>query len=331
MEIDFVVPWVDGSDPAWRAEKEKYDSGAGQDMREVRFRDWDLMRYWFRGVEKYAPWVRRVHFITWGHLPPWLNAENPRLHIVRHEDYIPGEYLPTFSSRPIELNIHRIDGLSEHFVYFNDDMFLIRPVREADFFRGGLPLDSFGLGIIHAQGLNGTFAHVCLNNTAVVNRRLGMKKCRGRAVWKWLSPANGWRSLFKTLALVGWPYFSGFQTPHLATAYEKKTFEEVWAAEPKALAATCRRRFRTNGDLSHFAMRSWRLAKGEFRPARPLGHAFFLHGENAGLNAARAIQGQKDRMICLNDDASGFDFETEKRRVTQAFEAILPEKCSFEK
>ena len=64
-----------------------------------------LLKYWFRAVEAYAPWVGQVHFITWGHLPEWLNTQCPKLHIVNHEDYIPEKYLPTFSANPIELNI----------------------------------------------------------------------------------------------------------------------------------------------------------------------------------------------------------------------------------
>ena len=82
--IDFVITWVDGTDPAWRAEKQHYSPDAVSDDQEVRYRDWELLRYWFRGVEKFAPWVRTIHFVTWGHLPDLLNVENPKLHIVNH-------------------------------------------------------------------------------------------------------------------------------------------------------------------------------------------------------------------------------------------------------
>ena len=117
-KIDFVIPWVDGNDPQWRAEKAKYDpSGMPQSDAPERYRDWDNLQYWFRGVEKFAPWVNRIHFITWGHLPPWLDTSNPKLNIVKHTDYIPEKYLPTFSSHAIELNMHRIEGLAEHFVF----------------------------------------------------------------------------------------------------------------------------------------------------------------------------------------------------------------------
>lgn len=94
-----------------------------------------ILQYWFRGVEKFAPWVNRIYFVTWGHIPSWLNLSHPKLKVVRHEEFIPTDYLPTFSSHPIELNLHRIKGLSERFVYFNDDTFLIRPVLQEDFFQ----------------------------------------------------------------------------------------------------------------------------------------------------------------------------------------------------
>ena len=125
-KIDFVVPWVDSSDPAWieqynhyRPEKPITDRG--------RFRNWDIFRYWFRAVEQYAPWVNKVYLVTNGTFPEWVNAECPKLVLVRHEDYIPEKFLPTFSSHTIELNMDKIPGLSEHFVYFNDDMYINAP------------------------------------------------------------------------------------------------------------------------------------------------------------------------------------------------------------
>ena len=140
--IDFVIIWVDGNDPEWQAEKAKYAPPSDSDDRIERYRDWGLLPYWFRGVEKFAPWVNKIHFVTWGHIPKWLNTEHPKLNIVRHQDYIPEKYLPTFSSNPIELNLHRIKGLSENFVYFNDDTFIISPVSKNVFFKNDLPCDS---------------------------------------------------------------------------------------------------------------------------------------------------------------------------------------------
>ena len=84
----------------------------------------NIFRYWFRAVERYAPWVNKVFLVTNGKFPDWINPDNPKLVLVKHDDYIPEEYLPTFNSCAIELHLHRIKDLSEHFVYFNDDTML---------------------------------------------------------------------------------------------------------------------------------------------------------------------------------------------------------------
>ena len=98
-EVDFVILWVDGSDEAWQREKMKYrpdgnmpDAAAANAAK--CFRDWGTLKYWFRGVEKWAPWVRKIHFVTWGHLPAWLNTDHPKLHIVRHGEFMPEGSLP---------------------------------------------------------------------------------------------------------------------------------------------------------------------------------------------------------------------------------------------
>ena len=101
--------------------------------------------------------------------------------------------------------------------------------------------------------------------------------------------------------------------------------------EPKALDATCRRPFRTMADVSQLAARSVQLALGRFEPSLPLGMAFFPDRETGVGPAVAAIRQQRFRMVCVNDDDMGFDFEAEKRRLIAAFERILPDKCSFER
>ncbi len=96
--IDIVIPWVDDSDPLWKKEKEYYSEfiSNDEDASDIRFRGMDNLRYVFRGIERNAQWVNKVYFITYGHLPEWLNLNHPKLKIVNHTDYIPKEYLPTF-------------------------------------------------------------------------------------------------------------------------------------------------------------------------------------------------------------------------------------------
>lgn len=126
-KIDFVVPWVDSNDPEWIASYNHYRPEKPlQDN--ARFRNWGLFRYWFRSVERYAPWVNKVYLVTNGKFPDWINPDCEKLVLVKHTDFIPQKYLPTFNSKTIELNLGRIDSLSEHFVYFNDDVFINAPV-----------------------------------------------------------------------------------------------------------------------------------------------------------------------------------------------------------
>ena len=140
-KIDFVVTWLDSNDPSWQKEYDFYKNDGKGDKSKARFRDLNFFQYWFRSVEKYAPWVNKVFLITNGKFPDWINKDNPKLVLVKHEDYMPKFFLPTFNSCAIELHMHRIKGLSENFVYFNDDILLNAPVKPDYYFKNGLPCD----------------------------------------------------------------------------------------------------------------------------------------------------------------------------------------------
>ena len=142
-KIDFVILWVDGSDEEWLKEKKKYKTDIDVADSIVRYRDWDNLQYWFRGIEKFTPWVNKIHFITWGHIPKWLNTKNPKLNIVNHKDYMKPEYLPSYNSTAIELSLGFLECLSEKFVYFNDDFFIINKCKKEDFFVNDLPCDEY--------------------------------------------------------------------------------------------------------------------------------------------------------------------------------------------
>ena len=74
-------------------------------------------------------------------------------------------------------------------------------------------------------------------------------------------------------------------------------------------------------------MRYWSLAKGEFVP-----HAMPVkYFEIGNPDLVPFIRNQKGKMVCCNDVRDGLDFETEKRRLAEAFASILPEKSRFEK
>ena len=165
-EIDFVLPWVDGTDLIWRKELDKYEISSPEMNSEDRFRDWGNLIYIFRGIEKFTPWVRKIHFITYGHLPKWLNLDHPKLNIINHEDIIPNKYLPIFNSHPIEICLNNIRDLSDKFVYFNDDFFILKKLKDTDFFKNNLPVDYAISDIMH----QGVISHVIQNNIDIINK-----------------------------------------------------------------------------------------------------------------------------------------------------------------
>ena len=138
-KIDFVVLWVDDKDEQWREQKRKFSNEDINKITSNKYRDWDNLKYWFRGIEKFAPWVNQVFFITCNQKPEWLNENHPKLRLINHSDYMDKECLPTFNSNAIELNLWRIKELSEQFVLFNDDFFLLKETKPTDFFEKGLP------------------------------------------------------------------------------------------------------------------------------------------------------------------------------------------------
>lgn len=326
--IDFVIAWVDGNDEAWKKEKQKYSGSKTADTSEVRFRDWDNLQYWFRGVEQFAPWVNKIFFLTWGHVPRWLNQSNPKLEIIKHEDFIPTRYLPTFNSHTIELNMHRIKGLSQQFVYFNDDMFLTSPVSKEMFFKKGLPRDTFALNVIcYGADTAGLFN---TNDMMVVNTYFD-KVTQQKKYWKkWFSPKNGMKNVLRTALLMPWRWFGGFYYGHLPECYLKSTLEEVWDKEESTLNLTCESKFRDSSNVNQWVFKYWQLAKGSFLPITwKRGKCFHIHDDIDP--ALQAICSQKYKMICLNDTGATTNWEAKRQEIKQAFQKILPGKSSFEK
>ncbi|KAM3926344.1 N-acetylglucosamine-1-phosphotransferase subunits alpha/beta [Leptodactylus fuscus] len=106
-----------------------------EDISASRFEDNEELRYSLRSIEKHAPWVRHVFIVTNGQIPSWLNLDNPRVTIVTHQDiFLNTSHLPTFSSPAIESHIHRIPGLSQKFIYMNDDVMFGTYVWPDDFY-----------------------------------------------------------------------------------------------------------------------------------------------------------------------------------------------------
>lgn len=333
-DIDFVIPWVDGSDPKWQQKKANYLGTPEMDDRVQRYRDWGLMKFWFRGVENYAPWVRYIWFICDQEPPAWLNTDHPKIRIVRHEDYIPEQYLPVFSANPIELNIHRIRGLSEQFVYFNDDMFIIAPIKETDFFRNNYPKDCALLNPIPTTDLkkdNGCqkIFTIHLNNAEYANRDYDFHKVIKQHWIKWFNIRYG-KSMLRNLLLCAWPRFVGFYEQHLPQPYLKSAFTEAWSVDQDILDETSKHAIRNDRDVNQWLIRHRQLIEGKFAPGKPYKNAVF-DLKKQSEEAAETIKKQRVPMICLNDgEIEEAEFSSIRDLLNYAFNQILPQTCAFE-
>ena len=333
MDIDVVVLWVDGNDPAWQNEKAKYQGKKLSDADAVnRFRDWGLMKYWFRAIENFAPWVRTVHFVTWGHTPEFLNLDHPKLHIVRHEDYLPEDCLPTFNANAIEMSIHKIKGLAEHFIYFNDDTFLIRPVSQERFFSNGLPVADGSEKIMEPLGKLLVWNYLYYNDLGIINFHFPKQKAIKENRHKYIHPVYGIKDNFRTFLLerLCKNRFVGFAFHHAPAAFRKNSFNELWAAEPDLLSDTTAHKFREHTDINQWAVVWWQIASGKFSPGR-VDNVICSAETWMADTICEAIRTQAHDMICINDPDVPTDFELVSTKIQNAFDAILPNKCSFEK
>jgi hypothetical protein len=340
--IDFVVTWVDGSDREWQRSKAQYTGASAPetaasdqpmliDDSEERYRDWDLLPYWFRGIETCAPWVRNVYFVTQGHLPPWLNRDHPKLKIVSHDAYIPSEYLPTFNSHTIELNMHKLPGISDHFVYFNDDMFLLKEVAPTLFFRKGVPRDMLAFQPVVANPRNPVMSHIYLNNTLVLskyfNKREGIRKYSGH----YFNLAYPSLYFFYNLLEMAFPLFTGFYTVHGPSPFMKKTFETLWEKEGEMLHRTCLHRLRSSEDVSPYLLREWQKLSGAFVPGNTAGDTAYYNLTDDNHKLCKTIEGGSKPMVCINDDPALSDFRAVKHALHQAFTKHFPLPSAYEK
>lgn len=147
--VDAVIAWVDGSDPAHIRKRNEHLAGRVTSLHEsysnARFQNNGELWYCINLIRKNAPWIRNIFLITDAQCPDWL-TESKRselgVQLVDHKVLFAGHesVLPTFNSISIETILHRVPGLADRFIYFNDDFFIIRPVNESDYFDGSLPL-----------------------------------------------------------------------------------------------------------------------------------------------------------------------------------------------
>lgn len=296
--IDVVYTWVDGLDPAWnqaRLDRLATMSGTAttrESSGRARFISRDELRYSMRSVHLFAPWVRKIHLVTAGQVPKWLDQSHPMVSIVDHQAILPPEALPTFNSHAIESSLHHLPDLAEHFIYFNDDFFLGRPLGpEAFFSPAGLAAVWLSPSTI---GLEETPDAAPYLKAAWNNRRL-LQEAFGVVITDNLAHA---------------PY------PH-----RRSVLEEIERRFPAEMAATARSPFRSETDLStlssfaqHYALLTGRAFVGQSERA-------YINISNSDLewHLKKALERQQD-FLCLADH---HDHALNSERLNQTLDQFM--------
>lgn len=327
-KIDFVVTWVDGADHEWCRKRKLYEKEHGNcDDKKImssRYRDWGFLRYLFRGIEVYAPWVHRVYLVTDGQKPQWLDETYDKISVIDHREFIPKEYLPTFNSHTIELNLYRIPGLSEQFVYFNDDVLLVNNCRPEDFFMNGKPVDEASLNGIN--GRDNQFAEIQFHNMALMNRHYTIKDCK-KNLGKWLRLSYG-RNVIRTLLLLPFQRLQGIYNAHGPMCILKETCEKLWERDGDLLDATCKCRFREGENVSAYVFRFEQLLSGNFYPRKSQNYYCTVEMSVEEIEK----KARKYKTICINDtEMEEAVFLSQKEQMETMLNRIFSIRSSFEK
>jgi len=225
--IDIVYTWVDSTDKEWQAEKAQWARTENIELdssdNDERFINRDELRYSLRSVWLYAPFVRNIFIVTAGQAPDWLNVAHEKIHLISHKDIFPEDTLPTFNSHAIEACLSRIPGLAEHFIYFNDDVFLGRETNiETYFTRAGLIKSRFSPSSFVATSQPDPSAiptaWASYNATRLIEKDFDLRFVR--------------------------------QMKHVPMPMKRCLLEEIEARYPDMLAQTRAARFRSRSDLS---------------------------------------------------------------------------------
>ncbi|CAN5438486.1 stealth family protein [soil metagenome] len=302
-DVDMVFSWVDGSSTHFQrqraAQMAEYVVGEGDDG-PARYRHVDELRYALRSVHMYAPWVRRIFIATDSPTPAWL-LDHPKVTIVRSEEFFSDtSALPIHNSHAVEAQLHRIEGLAEHFLYSNDDMFFGRPVEPELFFSPAGISRFVECGVRIGSG--GSAAHRSGHDNALrVNRAL-LSERFGRTITRDLE--------------------------HCATPLRRSVMDELEQAFPQDFARTAASRFRSATDISvtnslyHYYAQFTGRAIATTRP-RVRYVQTTLAASLAGME--RLAQRRDVDMFCLNDGGAGeMPEELRVRTVTDILERMFP-------
>ena len=292
--MDIVITYVDGNDPVWKQDYEKYTNVP---IMQKRFRDWGTLKYLLRGIEVNMPFIRNVYLVVShpSQVPQWADPEH--LKIVLHKDIIPVDLLPTFNSNPIEMHLHRIEGLDEEYLYFNDDLFPVMPCVPEDFFRGGKGVLGFSTHWLAA----GMYKKICRNSDRLAREAAGMKRS------------------------------CSFMRPqHICTPMLRSQCHELYDKHQQQILNSLTRT-RSAINVSQYTYLNYQYYKGlMIRERISAKHcsAALMSPEKLASHILRPER----KMLCINDvRLSDNRYEELRSVVHESFEKLFPSKSRFEK
>lgn len=308
--IDVVYTWVNHEDPDWqalyrtaKAGQHGAATGSSDAASLARFHSSDELRYSLRSLHRNARWYRQIYVLTNCRPPAWLNSACPDIRWIDHTEIIPEAYLPTFNSHVIESFLHRLPGLSDRFLYMNDDVFLGRPLSKQDFFLSNGMTKSFlePYGVVSGPPKAGDPDYL---NAARNSARL-LREATGRH-----------------------PTVLHKHTPF---ALDKTVLAEIEQRFPDPIAQTRANRFRTGQDLNivsflvhHYAYANRRAIPATIRDRLVRSESLLWKDELAALDAAAPD------VFCLNEGGGAgapADWEAE---VKALLERMFPARPPWE-
>ena len=292
--MDIVITYVDGNDPVWKRDYEKYTNVPVMDK---RFRDWGTLKYLLRGIEANMPFIRNVYLVVShpSQVPDWADTDN--LKVVLHKDIIPAEYVPTFNSATIEMYLHRIEGLDEEYLYFNDDLYPLSDCKPTDFFRDGKGVLGFRSHFLSS----GMFKKICRNSDVYARKALGMTPS-----WRFVRPQ------------------------HTCTPMLKRECEVAYEALRKDIENTISRT-RTEDNISQYYYLDYQYYKGLMIPER-LSNKHFSVALATPEGLKSFIMNPDRRIMCVNDvHLSENKYQALRTAMIEAFEQKFPSGSRFEK
>lgn len=309
MDIDLVYLWVNGNDPKWLAKRNACVGGftTAEGNCKGRYVDNDELKFSLRSIEKYAPWIHKIYIVTDNQIPEWLDTSNPKIQIVDHTEIMPDECLPCFNSVVIEHHLHRIPGLSEHFLYANDDMYINKPVTPETFF------DKDNLPIIRLN--RRPFRKWTLKyRTKILKRELG----------------NYVRTIHNAALLVEKKYgiyFNG-KTHHNIDAYLKSSYQHTREVFDAEISATMTNHVRSSNDIQRNIYSYVALAEKHGHLCYVTRHTSYrIHIHNKKLY--EKFEKYDPILFCMNDSQHATDEDRE--RSIAFLRKRFPDKSKFEK